>query len=130
MTTGCGGQSKPAAPSASNNHLEASPPSEEKHYDREKNTIRQRRILSHLQPRCREKNCFCFYQYSPLISSASKSIQPLSSWDEYIGKTKFNFCSKEDILEQFKNKADYRKFAEKTLPSILERKEILKELEE
>ena len=65
-------------------------------------------------------------------SSASKSsdIQPLSSWSEYVGKVKHNFCQKEDILGQFKNKADYKKFAERTLPSILERKEILRELEE
>lgn len=54
----------------------------------------------------------------------------LSSWDEYVSKSKFNFCSKGDILGQFKNKADYKRFAERILPSILERKEILRELEE
>lgn len=54
----------------------------------------------------------------------------LSSWDEYAGKTKFSFCQKDDVLGQFKNKKEYKNFAERTLPSILERKEILRELEE
>lgn len=60
-------------------------------------------------------------------SSTSKS---LSSWDEYIGKGKLNFCQKDDVLGQFKSKEEYKQFAERTLPGILERKEILKELEE
>ncbi len=62
--------------------------------------------------------------------SSASSVQALSSWDEYIGKTKFNFCQKDDVLGQFKNKKEYKEFAERTLPSILERKEFLKELEE
>lgn len=63
-------------------------------------------------------------------SSASKKVEPVSSWDEYTGKTKHDFCQKDNILGQFKNKDEYKKFAEKTLEGILERKEILKELEE
>lgn len=62
--------------------------------------------------------------------SSASSAQSLSSWDEYAGKTKFNFCRKDDVLGQFKNKKEYKNFAERTLPSILERKEILRELEE
>ncbi len=54
----------------------------------------------------------------------------LSSWDEYIEKTKFNFCRKDNILEQFKNKKEYKEFALNILPGILERKEMLRELEE
>lgn len=64
-----------------------------------------------------------------LGSSASKLIKPLSSWDEYSRKTKFSFCQKDDVLGQFKNKKEYKNFSERTLPSILERKEILRELE-
>ncbi len=60
----------------------------------------------------------------------SETSKCLSSWDEYIGKTKFNFCQKDDVLGQFKNKKEYKNFAERTLPSILERKEFLRELEE
>lgn len=54
----------------------------------------------------------------------------LSSWDEYVGKTKFNFCQKYNVLGQFKNKKEYKEFALNTLPGILERKEMLRELEE
>ena len=62
-----------------------------------------------------------------LGGEASKS---LSSWDEYTGKSQYNFCNKKDVLGQFRNKTDYKKYAERTLGSILERKEILRELEE
>ncbi|MCX6765653.1 MAG: transposase [Candidatus Moranbacteria bacterium] len=64
--------------------------------------------------------------------STSKLEKPmfLSSWDEYVGKTKFIFCQKDDVFGQFKSKSEYREFAEQTLPSILERKELLKEFEE
>jgi REP element-mobilizing transposase RayT len=70
------------------------------------------------------------FRVHQLRSSASNTVRSLSSWDEYIGKTKFNFCKKDDVLGQFKNKSEYKKFAEKTLTAILERKEILRELEE
>jgi len=52
-----------------------------------------------------------------------------SSWDEYIGKTEYNFCQKEDIIKQFKNRKDYEKYAMDTLPGIISRKELLNELE-
>lgn len=54
----------------------------------------------------------------------------LSSWDEYIGKTKFNFCNKKIILGQFKNANEYKDFAGRSLKGIKERKEYLKDLEE
>jgi putative transposase len=63
-------------------------------------------------------------------SEASKNFKPLSSWDEYIGKSKFDFCQKNDILGQFKNKKEYENFAKKTLKSISQKKEMLRELEE
>jgi len=65
-------------------------------------------------------------------SSTSKTEEKmyLSSWDEYNGKSKFNFCKKDDILGQFKNRKEYKRFAEQALPGILERKETLKEMEE
>ncbi len=72
------------------------------------------------------------YKIHRFGGSTSKSGVPviLSSWDEYIGRVKYNFCEKRDILGQFKNKNDYKKFAERSLEGILERKEILRELEE
>lgn len=70
------------------------------------------------------------FRVHQLGSPASKLIKPLSSWDEYAGKMKFDFCQKDGVLGQFKNKKEYKEFAERTLPSILERKEILRELEE
>ena len=55
-----------------------------------------------------------------------------NSWNKYIGNS-----IKDPILgdikiitEQFKNARDYKKFAEEILPDIIERKKLLKELEE
>ena len=52
-----------------------------------------------------------------------------SSWQEYLGRTDKALCFKDIILNQFKNKNEYRNFAENSLKSILERKDLLKELE-
>ncbi len=53
---------------------------------------------------------------------------PKSSFEEYIGKTTKNFCSKSIILEQFPSTKDYKFFCESVLPDILERKKNEKEL--
>lgn len=52
-----------------------------------------------------------------------------NSWNEYISKTKNNFCKKDIIIEQFKNSEEYKNFAEKSLIDILKRKEAEKEIE-
>ena len=52
-----------------------------------------------------------------------------SSWEEYIGNTDKKLCFKDIVLEQFKNKHQYKDFAESSLKSIQERKSMLKELE-
>ncbi|MBU4369785.1 transposase [Patescibacteria group bacterium] len=49
-----------------------------------------------------------------------------SSWEEYIGENKENFCKKDIILDQFGSGLDYKKFAEDSLESIKENKEIKK----
>lgn len=67
------------------------------------------------------------FKVHQLGSEASKYF---SSWDEYVGKNKYDFCNKKDILDQFKNEGEYKIFAEKTLRSIQERRETLRELEE
>lgn len=51
-----------------------------------------------------------------------------SSWEEYIGERGEDFCEKDIILEQFKGVDDYKKFAEESLQSIRERKELEKYL--
>ncbi len=51
-----------------------------------------------------------------------------SSWDEYVGKEKAAFCKKDIILDQFKSAREYEEFAEEALASILERKDLEKEL--
>lgn len=61
--------------------------------------------------------------------SSASSVKSLSSWSEYSERMKFDFCQKDDVSGQFKNKKEYKEFAERTLPSILERKELLRELE-
>lgn len=49
-----------------------------------------------------------------------------SSWEEYVGSGKDNFCKKDIILSQFKNRLDYKKFAENLLKIIKERKDLEK----
>src|SRR3989344_6236708 len=53
----------------------------------------------------------------------------LSSWNEYLNSNRSGICKKETILEQFKNAKGYQSFAESSLKSILERKELLSSLE-
>lgn len=53
-----------------------------------------------------------------------------SSWEEYIGDCEVNFCkNKRVILGQFRDKKEYKKFAEKFVKGMIERKEMLKDLE-
>lgn len=50
----------------------------------------------------------------------------MSSWKEYLRNEKEEFCNKEIILGQFNNAEEYKKFAEDSLKSIRERKEMEK----
>lgn len=59
---------------------------------------------------------------------ASKKV--MSSWGEYVGENMHGFCDKYKVLGQFRSWEEYEEFAESTLQGILERKEILKEMEE
>ncbi|MFZ2484615.1 MAG: transposase [Minisyncoccia bacterium] len=53
-----------------------------------------------------------------------------TSWDEYINKKFENgICKKEIVLDQFKDREDYKKFAESTLKDIINRKISIEELE-
>lgn len=45
-----------------------------------------------------------------------------SSWDEYTGKKKTNFCNKSIILDRYKNTEDYKEFAESVAQGIIERR--------
>ena len=58
----------------------------------------------------------------PLSAPVTKS-----SWDEYTGENKENFCNKEIILDRFNSPAEYKEFAEETLKGIIERKEEMQE---
>lgn len=54
-----------------------------------------------------------------------------SSWDEYIGQDKSDFCAGKDIvLDQFNSKKEYGKFALSSLEDIKLNKQKYKELEE
>lgn len=58
-----------------------------------------------------------------LGNETSKLVESRSSWNEYVEPSeKEGFCNKEIILGQFKNKKEYKKFAEDTLESILAKK--------
>lgn len=64
-----------------------------------------------------------------LGSRTPKLMHSRSSWGEYVADHKNNFCSKDIILEQFKNIKEYQKFAESSLNDILKRKMDLKNIE-
>ncbi|MBI5400540.1 MAG: transposase [Candidatus Yonathbacteria bacterium] len=65
-----------------------------------------------------------------LGSSTPKLVKSRSSWGEYTADSKDNFCSKDIILEQFKNTKEYRKFAEASLGDIIQRKNSLRNITE
>ena len=52
-----------------------------------------------------------------------------SSWDEYLGKERNCICNSKIVLEQFKSRKEYKKFAEDSLRDIVKRKELEKDLE-
>ncbi|KKT62318.1 MAG: Transposase [Candidatus Giovannonibacteria bacterium GW2011_GWC2_44_9] len=53
-----------------------------------------------------------------------------SSWDEYVNEQRgAGLCKRDVILDQFKNRAEYKKFAESSLIDILGRKDAAKSLE-
>lgn len=56
-----------------------------------------------------------------LGGSTAKLVK--SSWGEYVEKEKKVLCEKGIILEQFRNRADYKKFAEDSLQSTLEQRQ-------
>lgn len=57
-------------------------------------------------------------------------VSTKSSWQEYVEENPHTkLCENNIILEQFKNKKDYERFALEALKSIVERKEQIKELE-
>lgn len=64
------------------------------------------------------------YKVHKLGSLASKFVA--SSWGEYIGEVKSNFCNKDIVLGQFDDIKDYKKFAKSSLKSIIKRREELK----
>ena len=53
-----------------------------------------------------------------------------SSWEEYTRDSEVKFCkNKEMILGQFRNKKEYKQFAEKFVKGIIEKKEMLKNMD-
>jgi len=59
---------------------------------------------------------------------ASKLVESKTSWGEYIGDGHNDFCKKDIVLSQFKNKGEYKKFAEESLQGILEKRYELDDL--
>jgi len=54
-------------------------------------------------------------------------IKSLSSWGEYTSEGIKGICDCGDILNQFSSKEEYREFAQYTLPSIIQKKDMEKE---
>jgi putative transposase len=62
-----------------------------------------------------------------LVHGSLRSKAPqlsMSSWGEYTGDSPGDFCKKDIILEQFKNNTEYKTFAEESLKSIREKREL------
>lgn len=70
------------------------------------------------------------YKVHQLGSSTSKLVRGRSSWSEYVEEDAANICMKSIILDQFKDKAEYREFADSALIDIMERRIDLKDLNE
>jgi len=66
-----------------------------------------------------------------LGGSTAKLVKSETSWSEYIEKkgSVEEFCKKETVLEQFKNKKEYKAFARESLKGILEKRYELDNLE-
>lgn len=64
-----------------------------------------------------------------LGGEASKLVESVSSWGEYIDKKMKGICEKEIILGQFKNIDEYKEFASSSLKAIIKRKEELKDIQ-
>jgi Transposase and inactivated derivatives len=52
-----------------------------------------------------------------------------SSWEEYVGTGVSRVCKTEIILDQYKNRGEYKKFAMSSLEDIIRRKELERNLE-
>lgn len=48
----------------------------------------------------------------------------VSSWNEYMGKSKLNLCTKKYLMSNFKTPVKYKKFAEGTIKEIIKNKEM------
>jgi len=48
----------------------------------------------------------------------------VSSWNEYMDKSKLKLCKKDYLLRDFKHKDAFKKYSEKTLKDIIQNKEI------
>ncbi|OGF61597.1 hypothetical protein A2662_04240 [Candidatus Giovannonibacteria bacterium RIFCSPHIGHO2_01_FULL_45_33] len=66
------------------------------------------------------------YKVHQLGGRAAKLVK--SSWEEYIGSNaEISICKEKIILNQFKNKSEYKAFALETMPILIEKKEKEKE---
>ncbi|MDD2657417.1 MAG: transposase [Candidatus Pacebacteria bacterium] len=63
-----------------------------------------------------------------LGSPTSKLVRSRSSWGEYTNKGVKGICEKEIILEQFRNREEYKEFALSSLESIVQRKADLEDI--
>lgn len=55
-----------------------------------------------------------------LSGPTSKLVK--SSWEEYLGRTEYDFCNKEIVLEQFKSRKEYKIFANSVWRGAIENK--------
>lgn len=64
-------------------------------------------------------------------SEASKFVKSRSSWEEYTlsEDPSSELCFKDNVMGQFRNKLEYKRFAENSLLGIVERRDLAKRLE-
>ena len=63
------------------------------------------------------------------VMNGKHQILSKSSWAEYLGQENTRICNTSIILDQFKNRTAYKKFALSSLEDIIRRKKMGKELE-
>ena len=75
------------------------------------------------------KHLSVYISLNDKVHNVRGSTSHKSSWNEYIGKSKYHICKKDIVLDQFKTLADYKKFAQETLAAIKRNKDELREIE-
>lgn len=80
-------------------------------------------VYVNLNNRVHQKSC------QDKVGGSTSVLQYVSSWNEYMDRSKLKLCNKEYLLAEFKDANEYKSDALETLKIIIKNKEINQELE-